>query len=483
MKGWQYVSLLSVLKGHGEIMSEYTTFYRMLKDNADKWGDKEAVLYDTISITYKGLFEDAVKKAIHLMHFDGREIAIYGPASYRWVVNFFGTILAGKDAVLIDFFAPANIREEKLSKVGIDYVLCSTNQYILSDANAIIIPHAENDDVKGFSYDENIKEGNIILFSATAEDGDKPCVLTVNNLMAAAEMMNGHCECAPEDKVLSQIELSRVFGLVYSLIWPLSNGACVCLGRGLRHIDADTYYYRPTILPGSPSNMSYLRKINSFNPELKKIIIGEAPCPYELYESLRDRDMKVYTIYGSTEDTGTVAVNRSEDGSYELLDDSNVMIASDGEILVSGDCVTSGYYHDKKATDMVIIDGVHHTGDYGRINSKGNLVITRRNSGVILLPTGAKICKSMASDEVSALNGVAEARVLLCDNKLVAVVVPINKDDRPDKYKKRIDKYNENKGYRWEIQKVVVIDKPLPRNVDGTVDDCELESIVAKEIR
>ncbi len=483
MKGWQYVSLLSVLKGHGEIMSEYTTFYRMLKDNADKWGDKEAVLYDTISITYKGLFEDAVKKAIHLMHFDGREIAIYGPASYRWVVNFFGTILAGKDAVLIDFFAPANIREEKLSKVGIDYVLCSTNQYILSDANAIIIPHAENDDVKGFSYDENIKEGNIILFSATAEDGDKPCVLTVNNLMAAAEMMNGHCECAPEDKVLSQIELSRVFGLVYSLIWPLSNGACVCLGRGLRHIDADTYYYRPTILPGSPSNMSYLRKINSFNPELKKIIIGEAPCPYELYESLRDRDMKVYTIYGSTEDTGTVAVNRSEDGSYELLDDSNVMIASDGEILVSGDCVTSGYYHDKKATDMVIIDGVHHTGDYGRINSKGNLVITRRNSGVILLPTGAKICKSMASDEVSALNGVAEARVLLCDNKLVAVVVPINKDDRPDKYKKRIDKYNENKGYRWEIQKVIVIDKPLPRNVDGTVDDCELESIVMKEIR
>ena len=41
------------------------------------------------------------------------------------MVNFFGTILAGKDAVLIDFFAPANIREEKLSKVGIDYVLCS----------------------------------------------------------------------------------------------------------------------------------------------------------------------------------------------------------------------------------------------------------------------------------------------------------------------------------------------------------------------
>ena len=182
-------------------MSECTTFYRMLKDNADKWGNKEAVLYDTISVTYKGLFDDVVKKAIHLKRFEGREIAIYGPASYRWVVNFFGTILAGKDAVLIDFFAPANIREEKLSKVGIDYVLCSTNQYILSDAEAIIIPDAENDDVNGYVYDENTDEGNIIIFTATVEDGDKPCVLTVDNILAAVRMMNGHCECEPEDRV------------------------------------------------------------------------------------------------------------------------------------------------------------------------------------------------------------------------------------------------------------------------------------------
>ena len=58
-------------------MSECTTFYRMLKDNADKWGNKEAVLYDTISVTYKGLFDDVVKKAIHLKRFEGREIAIY----------------------------------------------------------------------------------------------------------------------------------------------------------------------------------------------------------------------------------------------------------------------------------------------------------------------------------------------------------------------------------------------------------------------
>ena len=65
---------------------------------------------------------------------------------------------------------------------------------------------------------------------------------------------------------------------------------------------------------------------------------------------------------------------------------------------------------------------------------------------------------------------------------MMVAVVPINKDDKPDKFKKRIDKYNENKGYRWEIQKVVVLDRPLPRYEDGSIDDNELEDIVFKEM-
>jgi long-subunit acyl-CoA synthetase (AMP-forming) len=462
-------------------MAKYDTLYGMLKENAEKWGDKEAILYDTTSISYRRLFEDAVKKAIHLKRFEGKEIAIYGPASYRWVVNFFGTLLAGKDAVLIDFFAPAGIRAQKLSKVGIDYVLCSTNQYILSDASAAIIPNAEKDDVTGLAYDTSTKEGSLILFTATPEDGDKPCVIGAKNVITAMERMDRHCECTENDRVLSQIELCRVFGLVYSLIWPLSNGASVCLGRGLRHIDADTYYYRPTILPGSPSNIQYLKKINSFNPELKTVILGEAPCPYELYESLSDRDIKVYTVYGSTETTGSVAINSTEDGSYEIFDEDSVQLGTDGEILVRGDSVTSGYYRDKDATDAAIYGGFFHTGDYGRMNSKGHLVITRRNSGIILLPTGAKICKKVTSNEITAINGIAEARVLLYDSKLVAVVVPMHKDAKPERFKKRIERFNEEKGYRWSIQRVVMYDKPLPKTAEGSVDEKELELIVAQE--
>ena len=57
-------------------MLKCTTLYNMLKNNATEFGDKEAILYDTISVSYQMLFEDAVKKALHLMRFEGKEIAI-----------------------------------------------------------------------------------------------------------------------------------------------------------------------------------------------------------------------------------------------------------------------------------------------------------------------------------------------------------------------------------------------------------------------
>ena len=216
-------------------MDKINSFYKMLKYNAEKYPDKEAIIYDTMAITYQKLFEDSYKKALHLMRFEGSRIAIYGPASYRWIVNMFGTILAGKDVMLVDFFLPQNTRNDILKKVGVDYILSSTNQYILADNEAIIITDAEKDEVDGLIYnEENVKEGNILMLTAVPQECDKAVVLTVSNILNTVSAVNECCMCAPEDKVLAQIALHHIFGYIYSLIWPIHNGACVCIGRGLR---------------------------------------------------------------------------------------------------------------------------------------------------------------------------------------------------------------------------------------------------------
>ena len=417
-------------------MQDTNSIYGLLKESAQKYAEKTAVLYDTFAGSYEKLFRDVTNKAIHLQHFEGKRVALYGPASYRWIVNLFGIILAGKDVVLVDSFLPHKERESLLEKVGVDYILSSTNQYILADSHAIMIPGAEKDDVEG-AYDTNTPEGNVLVFTATDKESDKAVVLTTQNLMYTVNAMNNHCYCTEQDRVLAQTMLFHIFGLVYSLLWPLANGACVCVGRGLRHIDAETYYYKTTILPGTPSMIEYLKRIKAFNPELRTIVIGGAPSSYKLFENLKDRNYNVYTIYGMAECSGGIAVNREMD---------------------------------EQTTKEVLKDGMFHTGDYGRMNRYGRLVITKRNPGVLQLPTGEKICRRVINEEITAIHGVAESYLTMDGDRLTTVIVPIDKEMTADRMKKKIDKYNEKKGYRWEIQKVIVLKQSLPKLENGEVD-------------
>ena len=57
-------------------MAQYKSFYKLLESLADKYNDKTAVLYDTFEVSYRKLFDDSVKKALHLpftdrLHTDG----------------------------------------------------------------------------------------------------------------------------------------------------------------------------------------------------------------------------------------------------------------------------------------------------------------------------------------------------------------------------------------------------------------------------
>ena len=76
------INVTPILCDWRNYMDKINSFYKMLKYNAEKYPDKEAIIYDTMTVTYQKLFEDSYKKALHLMRFEGSRVAIYGPASY-----------------------------------------------------------------------------------------------------------------------------------------------------------------------------------------------------------------------------------------------------------------------------------------------------------------------------------------------------------------------------------------------------------------
>lgn len=91
-----------------------------------------------------------------------------------------------------------------------------------------------------------------------------------------------------------------------------------------------------------------------------------------------------------------------------------------------------GYYNDVESTENVLKDGMYHTGDYGRINNAGRLVLLQRNPDIILLPTGEKISRVRTNEQITAINGVAEGFIIFYNNRLTAVIVPIDKSATDD---------------------------------------------------
>jgi long-chain acyl-CoA synthetase len=105
--------------------------------------------------------------------------------------------------------------------------------------------------------------------------------------------------------------------------------------------------------------------------------------------------LKIINMYGLTETSPIITINRTEKGSCKLgsvgtvIDGVELKIADDGEILCKGDCVMQGYYKDEEQTRSVFDDqGWFHTGDVGHLENGKFLMITDRKKEIFKLSSG-----------------------------------------------------------------------------------------------
>jgi len=99
--------------------------------------------------------------------------------------------------------------------------------------------------------------------------------------------------------------------------------------------------------------------------------------------------------YGLTETTSIVSANhpfRLGKGSIgKVLPGREVKLGSDGEILVRGGGVTSGYWNRESPPTAKEDEGWHRTGDIGELDAAGNLYFKGRKKDVIVTPAGMNI--------------------------------------------------------------------------------------------
>jgi long-chain acyl-CoA synthetase len=171
----------------------------------------------------------------------------------------------------------------------------------------------------------------------------------------------------------------------------------------------------------------YRRVHRAFGWKFWCIVCGAAPLDPDLEAYWRKLGFLVVQGYGLTETAPIVTLNhpfRASRGTVGTpIAGVKVKIAEDGEILVQGDNVTSGYYQADPAavTDSVFRDGWFHTGDIGEIDENGRLRIKGRKKEMIVTPQGLNVFPEDVEKVLLEQPGVVEAGV---------VGVPVDGEER-----------------------------------------------------
>jgi long-chain acyl-CoA synthetase len=182
----------------------------------------------------------------------------------------------------------------------------------------------------------------------------------------------------------------------------------------------------------------YRRVHSAFGLKFWAFVVGAAPLPPDVEEFWRRMGFAVIQGYGLTETAPIVTLNhpfRTSKGSVGTpIGGVEVRIADDGEILVRGENVTSGYYENptsqipnsksqtepgthtdpgSRIPDPVFdSEGWFHTGDIGERDEQGRIFIKGRKKEMIVTPEGLNVFPEDVERVLNELPAVRESAVI-----------------------------------------------------------------------
>ena len=385
-----------------------------------------------------------------------RCIGILSDGSFDCLVTILAANIAGMQIVMLDANAPLSSLKGSIPYTDIDTLwgdeeLCEELSPLLTSG-----PAGEHAD-------------RILFFTSGTTSSSKAVVLTGQSLMSSAWNGSQKLPLSSSDTLLCMLPLGHVFGFVCGLLWGLSCGASVALGRGARHYMDDCLTFRPTALSVVPSLLAFLLGHDCLNSSLRVILVGAGDCQSELLSAVTAKDIRVSFGYGLTETSSGVAISTKGDPfAMEICPDDEITIANDGEILIKAPtCMMQGYYKMPEATAEAITDGVLHSGDLGYLDAEGLLHITGRKKDILVLADGTKIFLPEYEAKLSSVLGTAELAVLLKSGRPVLVVSDdmLTEGEIRRKIHPILDEYPRGQ----QITEIILRSAPIPRTATGKI--------------
>ncbi len=241
---------------------------------------------------------------------------------------------------------------------------------------------------------------------------------------------------------------------------------------------------------------------------LKAMVSGGAPLNPEVGRFFDAVGVTVLQGYGQTEAGPVISCNRPRagirmDSVGPPLPGVGVKIADDGEILVAGELVMHGYWRNPAESARVLgEDGWLRTGDIGRLDPDGHLVITDRKKDIIVNDKGDNVAPQRIEGMLTLQPEIAQAMVY-GDRRpyLVGVVVPDNDyllhwaakegqdieaiRQEPDflrSMQAAVDRVNAHLSVTEKVRRVILADAPFSIENEQLTPSLKIRRHVLKEI-
>ncbi len=207
-------------------------------------------------------------------------------------------------------------------------------------------------------------------------------------------------------------------------------------------------------------------------------VSGGAPLGSRLGHFFRGIGVTILEGYGLTETTAAGTVNTPAHIKIGTVGRPSpgvtVRIADDGEILMSGEHVYQGYWHNPTATGETVIDGWFHSGDIGEIDDQGFVKITGRKKELIVTAGGKNVAPAVLEDRLRAHPLVSQCMVVGDQQPFIACLVTLDPES--------IGPWAAAKGKSADLASLAT-DADVLAEVQGAVDEANKAVSKAEAIR
>lgn len=220
----------------------------------------------------------------------------------------------------------------------------------------------------------------------------------------------------------------------------LSVGGTLCIIDGLKDMNA---FFDVFKLPFErfatfmvPASLRLIMQFSyetlcSLDNKIEFIETGAAPITKGDMERLAKAlpHARLYNTYGGTE-IGCVATYDFNDGRYmegcigRPLKNASVEISPEGNVIVSGLTIMSGYVGDEELTRSVIIDGKIHGSDLGYFDEEGLIHLTGR-SGDVINVGGYKVNPQEVEKVANSFPGIKDCVCAPAEHPVIGTILKL----------------------------------------------------------